>query len=118
LQVPPNARIVHKGNNSYIDSYSAFFDNKKLGHTDLDSILRSHNVTDCFVCGIAYDVCVGESGQANSHSNTHFGVAFANLTPHSQSNSSTHPRSWALLNSGFFRPDINAALKLLVLGDK
>jgi len=51
--------MVHKGYNSEIDSYSAFFDNKKLGHTDMENILRNAGVTDCFVCGIAYDYCVG-----------------------------------------------------------
>jgi nicotinamidase-related amidase len=50
---------VHKGTNSAVDSYSAFFDNQKLGCTDLESILRRHGVTDAFVCGLALDLCVG-----------------------------------------------------------
>ena len=33
---------------------------KKLGQTELESLVRSKGVTDVFVCGIAYDVCVGE----------------------------------------------------------
>ena len=41
-------------------SYSAFFDNKKLGFTELESILRQNGVTDAFVCGLALDLCVGE----------------------------------------------------------
>jgi len=45
----------------YIDSYSAFFDNKKLGHTELEELVRSKGVTDVFVCGIAYDVCVAST---------------------------------------------------------
>ena len=53
--------IIHKGSNPDIDSYSAFFDNKKLGSTEMEAILRAAGVTDCFVCGIAYDVCVGKS---------------------------------------------------------
>ena len=61
LQVPPSASIVYKGSNPDIDSYSAFFDNGKLSHTEMEEYLRSHGVTDAYVCGIAYDVCVGES---------------------------------------------------------
>ena len=52
--------MVKKGYNPDIDSYSAFFDNKKLGHTEMEAVLRNNGVTDCFVCGIAYDVCVGQ----------------------------------------------------------
>ena len=51
--------MVRKGNNPDVDSYSAFFDNKKLSKTEMDEVLKAHGVTDCFVCGIAYDVCVG-----------------------------------------------------------
>ena len=57
----PEAKIVHKGINSNVDSYSAFFDNKKLSFTELESILRQSDVTDAFVCGLALDLCVGEA---------------------------------------------------------
>lgn len=57
----PQASVVKKGIAPNIDSYSAFYDNKKLGHTELESIVRSHNVTDTYICGIATDVCVGKS---------------------------------------------------------
>jgi len=60
---------VHKGTNPDIDSYSAFFDNKKLSHTDMEAFLRAKNVTDLYVCGIAYDVCVGKEGTTH-----HFGM--------------------------------------------
>ena len=30
FQVPPNSVIVKKGHNPNVDSYSAFFDNKKV----------------------------------------------------------------------------------------
>lgn len=43
-----------------IDSYSAFFDNMKLSHTALQEELQKRNVTDVYVCGLAYDICVGE----------------------------------------------------------
>ncbi|TRY73869.1 hypothetical protein TCAL_05063 [Tigriopus californicus] len=58
LKVVSNAMVVHKGINPDIDSYSAFYDNKKISHTEMEAHLRSKNVTDIFVCGIAYDVCV------------------------------------------------------------
>lgn len=48
-----------KGNKSDIDSYSAFFDNAKLNETTLDKDLKSHSITDIYVCGLALDVCVG-----------------------------------------------------------
>ena len=56
----PNKEIIHKGCNPDIDSYSAFFDNQKLGHTQLEELLNSRGVSDVYVCGIAADVCVGE----------------------------------------------------------
>ena len=52
---------VKKGSNSNIDSYSAFFDNCKLSETNLDKELKSLNITDLYVCGLAGDVCVGIS---------------------------------------------------------
>ncbi len=60
-QVHPAAYMVHKGINPVIDSYSAFFDNKKLSCTDMEEHLRGKGITDIYVCGIAYDVCVGAS---------------------------------------------------------
>lgn len=47
-----------KGNKPDIDSYSAFFDNAKLNETTLDKDLKSHSITDIYVCGLALDVCV------------------------------------------------------------
>ena len=60
-QVRQEADIIKKGSTSYIDSYSAFFDNGKLQHTELEELIRKKEITDLYVCGIAYDVCVGES---------------------------------------------------------
>ena len=59
-QVADNHVIVHKGTNSDVDSYSAFWDNNKLSQTKLVSELTKRGVTDVYVCGLAYDVCVGE----------------------------------------------------------
>ena len=59
MQVHPKGRIIHKGINPEVDSYSAFFDNAKLGKTSLDEMIKGEEVTDVYVCGIATDVCVG-----------------------------------------------------------
>jgi len=53
--------IVYKGTNSKIDSYSAFWDNSRLCKTDLHYILAKNNVTDVYICGLAFDVCVGST---------------------------------------------------------
>ncbi|XP_052278204.1 nicotinamidase-like isoform X2 [Dreissena polymorpha] len=59
LKIAKNAQFVNKGHHSEVDSYSAFWDNNKLSQTELVKILAKHKVTDVFVCGVAYDICVG-----------------------------------------------------------
>ncbi|CAL4085364.1 unnamed protein product [Meganyctiphanes norvegica] len=49
---------VYKGSDPNTDSYSAFWDNNKVSHTNLKETLDKKAVTDVYVCGIAYDVCV------------------------------------------------------------
>lgn len=51
---------MNKGTHPSVDSYSAFWDNNRQSQTDLVKILSKHKVTDVYVCGVAYDVCVGE----------------------------------------------------------
>nr|ACO14708.1 Pyrazinamidase/nicotinamidase [Caligus clemensi] len=63
LKLAENSIIIHKGCNPDLDSYSAFFDNKKLGHTKLEEILRNANIQDLYVCGIATDVCVASTAK-------------------------------------------------------
>ena len=60
LKVHPKGRVVHKGINPEVDSYSAFFDNAKLGKTSLEEMIKEEEVADVYVCGIATDVCVGK----------------------------------------------------------
>lgn len=55
-----NAVKIYKGTNPEVDSYSAFWDNSKQTDTKLTQQLRMRNITDVYVCGVAYDVCVGE----------------------------------------------------------
>ncbi|CAK1545379.1 unnamed protein product [Leptosia nina] len=59
LKVVQNGIKVYKGTNPEVDSYSVFWDNKKLTETSLSTQLRMRAVTDIYICGIAYDVCVG-----------------------------------------------------------
>jgi len=61
LIIHPQSEVIHKGINPEVDSYSAFFDNAKLGKTKMDEILRAAGVTDVYVCGIATDVCVAST---------------------------------------------------------
>ncbi|ENN80273.1 hypothetical protein D910_12096, partial [Dendroctonus ponderosae] len=59
LKVFDNATKVYKGTNPDVDSYSVFWDNKKMTDTTLCAQLRMRNATDIYICGLAYDVCVG-----------------------------------------------------------
>lgn len=55
LQV--NARNFVKGTNPAADSYSGFFDDDGAS-TGLDEYLKSKNVTQVYICGLASDYCV------------------------------------------------------------
>lgn len=59
IKIVEGSPFIYKGTNPEVDSYSAFFDNQKLAKTSLDMELMNKGVTDVFLCGIAYDVCVG-----------------------------------------------------------
>ncbi|XP_035899450.1 uncharacterized protein LOC118506435 isoform X3 [Anopheles stephensi] len=59
LKVVEHGVKVYKGTNPEVDSYSVFWDNKKLSDTTLCAQLRLKGSTDIYVCGLAYDVCVG-----------------------------------------------------------
>ncbi|MCI6152408.1 MAG: bifunctional nicotinamidase/pyrazinamidase [Fusobacterium perfoetens] len=51
-------KIIFKGTNKEIDSYSGFFDNGKLNKTELDSILKKNNIDTLYIMGLATDFCV------------------------------------------------------------
>ncbi|XP_014664267.1 PREDICTED: uncharacterized protein LOC106806737 [Priapulus caudatus] len=59
LVVVENPVKIYKGQNPDVDSYSAFFDNSRRDHTELEMELRKRGVTDVYTSGIAYDYCVG-----------------------------------------------------------
>jgi nicotinamidase/pyrazinamidase len=52
------AKIIRKGTDPAIDSYSGFFDNGRRKATGLEDYLRQQNVTDVYVTGLATDYCV------------------------------------------------------------
>ena len=52
------SKIILKGTDSDIDSYSAFFDNNHQKSTGLHQYLKENNVDELFVTGLATDYCV------------------------------------------------------------
>jgi nicotinamidase/pyrazinamidase len=51
-------RVIQKGTDPLIDSYSGFFDNGRLKATGMEDFLRSRGVTQVYVMGLATDYCV------------------------------------------------------------
>lgn len=51
-------KIIYKGTDSEIDSYSAFYDNKHLKSTGLVDYLKSQHVEHLVIMGLATDYCV------------------------------------------------------------
>ena len=65
---------VKKGSKDDIDSYSAFFDNCKLNETTLNQDLKTLNITDLYICGLASDVCVAATSMDGL--NLHYRVIY------------------------------------------
>jgi len=61
LLLLPSDKIVKKGLNKDVDSYSGFFDNDHKKQTEMAGLLKSNDITDVWVVGLAYDYCVGYS---------------------------------------------------------
>lgn len=51
-------KIIYKGTDSTIDSYSTFYDNGHLKTTGLENYLREKSVRDLYFAGLATDYCV------------------------------------------------------------
>ncbi|XP_063933498.1 nicotinamidase-like [Zophobas morio] len=51
-------KVIQKGTNPAVDSYSGFFDNNKNGDTGLNDYLQANNIKKVYVCGLALDYCV------------------------------------------------------------
>jgi nicotinamidase/pyrazinamidase len=61
LDVSRISHLITKGEDSSIDSYSAFFDNGKNRATRLHALLQSHGIDTIHVMGLATDYCVRAS---------------------------------------------------------
>lgn len=51
-------KIIRKGMNPYVDSYSGFFDNDRRENTGLSQYLKDLGVEEVVVTGLALDYCV------------------------------------------------------------
>jgi nicotinamidase/pyrazinamidase len=58
LDVSRIDKIIQKGTDPGIDSYSGFFDNGKKKDTGLDKYLKGRGVEKVFIVGLATDYCV------------------------------------------------------------
>ncbi len=61
LNLPQAELILRKGFRPQVDSYSAFFENDRATATGLAGYLRERGLSRIFLCGLAYDFCVGYS---------------------------------------------------------
>ncbi len=61
VQIPQAELILRKGFRPNVDSYSAFLEDDHKTPTGLAGYLRERNLTRLFLCGLAYDFCVGFS---------------------------------------------------------
>ena len=50
-------KVIQKGMNTEVDSYSGFLDNDKKSETGLAEYLKSVKIKRIFVCGLALDYC-------------------------------------------------------------
>jgi nicotinamidase/pyrazinamidase len=51
-------KVIRKGMDPRVDSYSGFFDNGRKQDTGLTSYLQSNNIDELFIVGLATDYCV------------------------------------------------------------
>lgn len=51
-------KVVYKGTDALLDSYSTFYDNEHLKSTGLEYYLREKNVREVYIAGLATDYCV------------------------------------------------------------
>ncbi|OGT53269.1 MAG: nicotinamidase [Gammaproteobacteria bacterium RIFCSPHIGHO2_12_FULL_42_13] len=58
LQTASVNKIIFKGTDKTIDSYSAFFDNAHSRETGLNHYLQGENIKEIYIAGLATDYCV------------------------------------------------------------
>ena len=51
-------KIIHKGTDANVDSYSAFFDNREKCSTGLAELLKNEGIHTVVIAGLATDYCV------------------------------------------------------------
>jgi nicotinamidase/pyrazinamidase len=61
LFLPHAGLIVRKGFRKDVDSYSAFLENDHVTSTGLAGYLRDRRLSRLYLCGLAWDYCVGFS---------------------------------------------------------
>ncbi|MGI4853093.1 MAG: bifunctional nicotinamidase/pyrazinamidase [Janthinobacterium lividum] len=61
LFLPHAGLIVRKGFRKEVDSYSAFLENDHTTSTGLAGYLRDRGLSRLYLCGLAWDYCVGYS---------------------------------------------------------
>ena len=61
LDLPHAGLIVRKGTSVDMDSYSAFLENDRQTKSGLSGYLRERGLNRLFLCGLAWDYCVGNS---------------------------------------------------------
>lgn len=61
LDLPHASLIVRKGFRKDVDSYSAFLENDHVSSTGLAGYLRDRGLSRLYLCGLAWDYCVGFS---------------------------------------------------------
>lgn len=59
LELPHASLIVRKGFRQAVDSYSAFQENDRRTGTGLAGYFRERGIQRIFLCGVAWDYCVG-----------------------------------------------------------
>ena len=58
LDVESITKVIRKGIDKEVDSYSGFFDNAHGRATGLEDYLRSQGIDDLYIAGLATDYCV------------------------------------------------------------
>eukprot|EP00466_Bigelowiella_natans_P004962 jgi/Bigna1/55951/estExt_Genewise1Plus.C_770037 len=61
MEVDEKDIVVKKGVEKNVDCYSAFYDNSGLKSTGMTKLLREARISDVYVCGVAFDYCVGST---------------------------------------------------------
>ena len=51
-------KVIHKGTDPLIDSYSAFFDNGHRKSTGLENYLREKGITEVYIAGLTTEYCI------------------------------------------------------------